>query len=989
MSRASRLLAFIALSSGALLVGAFAWAYWTGSGVGSASASVGTLAAPANATATVAAGSDAVQVNWDGVVGPDGGAVDGYYVQRYSGTTPSPACSSSPAAPLPSASTSCNDTSVADGTYTYSVTAVFHSWTAVSAPSAVVTVDALAHFAIAAPPSATAGTSFTVTVTAEDSSNNTIVGYVGTVHFASSDPAAPVVPSDYAFVAGDIGAHTFTNGVRFNTAPSQSITVNDTSDATKTGTKSVVVTPGTAAQVGFTQQPSGGTGGVTWTTQPKVAIQDALGNTVTTSTAGVTLAITSGTGTSGAVLTCTSNPKAAVAGVAGFAACKIDKAGTGYTLTATATGLIGAVSNALNVAVGPATKLVYAQQPTAVVAGSLIGPAVVVTVLDAGGNTVAWSSATVTIAIGTNPGGGTLSGTVSAAAGGGVTTFADLSIDKTGTGYKLVASSSGLASATSSAFDVTAGPAVKLGYTQQPSGGTGGVTWTTQPKVAIQDALGNTVTTSTAGVTLAITSGTGTSGAVLTCTANPKTAVSGVAGFAACKIDKAGTGYTLTATASGLTTAVSNALDVAVGPATKLVYTQQPTTVVAGSTITPAITLTVQDAGGNTVTSSNATVTMAISTNPGGGTLSGTVSVAANAGAVTFADLSIDKTGTGYKLTASSSGLTSATSSTFDVTAGPAVKLGFTQQPGGGTGGVVWTTQPKVAIQDALGNTVTTSTASVTLAITSGTGTSGAVLTCTTNPKAAVSGVTTFTGCKLDKPGTGYTLTATATGLTSAVSNAFDVALGPAAKVVYTQQPTAVVAGSLISPAVVATVQDAGGNTVTSSSATVTIAIGTNPGGGTLSGTASVAASAGVATFADLSINKTGTGYTLVASSSGLTSATSSTFNVTVGAAAKLGFTQQPSGGTAGVAWTTQPKVAIQDALGNTVTTSTASVTLAITSGTGTSGAVLTCTTNPRAAVSGVATFAGCKIDRAGTGYTLTATAAGLTGAVSNAFNVI
>ena len=62
-----------------------------------------------------------------------------------------------------------------------------------------------------------------------------------------------------------------------NTAPSQSVTVNDTTDATKTGTVSVVVTAGAAAQVGFTQQPSGGTGGVDWATQPKVAIQDASG----------------------------------------------------------------------------------------------------------------------------------------------------------------------------------------------------------------------------------------------------------------------------------------------------------------------------------------------------------------------------------------------------------------------------------------------------------------------------------------------------------------------------------------------------------------------------------------------------------------------------------------------------------------------------------------------------------------------------------------
>jgi hypothetical protein len=120
----------------------------------------------------------------------------------------------------------------------------------------------------------------------------------------------------------------------------------------------------------------------------------------------------------------------------------------------------------------------------------------------------------------------------------------------------------------------------------------------------------------------------------------------------------------------------------------------------------------------------------------------------------------------------------------------------------------------------------------------------------------------------------------------------------------------------------------------------------------------------------------------------GLTSATSSTFNVTVGVAAQLGFTQQPGGGSANSAWSTQPKVAIQDAYGNTVTTASANVTLAITPGTGTAGAVLTCTANPKATSSGVATFTGCKINLAGGGYTLTATAPGLTAAVSATFSI-
>ena len=87
----------------------------------------------------------------------------------------------------------------------------------------------------------------------------------------------------------------------------------------------------------------------------------------------------------------------------------------------------------------------------------------------------------------------------------------------------------------------------------------------------------------------------------------------------------------------------------------------------------------------------------------------------------------------------------------------------------------MWATQPKVTIQDAFGNTITTSTVAVTLVITPGTGTSGAVLTCTTNPRTAVAGISTFAGCKIDKAGTAYTLTATVTGLTSTTSTTFTI----------------------------------------------------------------------------------------------------------------------------------------------------------------------------------------------------------------------
>jgi hypothetical protein len=90
-------------------------------------------------------------------------------------------------------------------------------------------------------------------------------------------------------------------------------------------------TSSTATQLVFTQQPSGASGGTAFTTQPKVTFEDAS-NAVVSTTASVSLAVKSGTGASGATLTCPA--VAAVAGVATFAGCKIDLAHTGYKLVA-------------------------------------------------------------------------------------------------------------------------------------------------------------------------------------------------------------------------------------------------------------------------------------------------------------------------------------------------------------------------------------------------------------------------------------------------------------------------------------------------------------------------------------------------------------------------------------------------------------------------------------------------------------------------------
>ena len=223
----------------------------------------------------------------------------------------------------------------------------------------------------------------------------------------------------------------------------------------------------------------------------------------------------------------------------------------------------------------------------------------------------------------------------------------------------------------------------------------------------------------------------------------------------------------------------------------------------------------------------------------------------------------------------------------------------------------------------------------------------------------------------------------------AAVTFSATAAPGPAAKLVFTVQPTNVTATMAITPAVQVTVQDGSGNAVTTAHDSITVAItsGTGTTGAVLGGRLTVAPVNGVATFSTLTLDKAGTGYTLTAKAAGLTSAVSDSFRVTVaaGAAAHLVFAVEPPSTPVGLAFGVQ--VLVLDAAGNTVTSSSASITLAITSGTGAMGATLGGTLT-QTAVAGVATFSNLTLDKAGT-YSLTAMAPGLTSAISATFSVM
>src|SRR2546426_9239065 len=225
-----------------------------------------------------------------------------------------------------------------------------------------------------------------------------------------------------------------------------------------------------------------------------------------------------------------------------------------------------------------------------------------------------------------------------------------------------------------------------------------------------------------------------------------------------------------------------------------------------------------------------------LGTNPSGGTLAGTTTVTAASGVATFGTLSVDKVGTGYTLAAAATGLTGATSGSFNVTVGAATQFVFSVQPTNTAAGTAITPAVQVTARDAGGNVATGFAGSVAVAL--GTNPSGGTLAGTTTGPA-VSGVASFASLSINKVGSSYTLTAAAPfqpALTGATSAPFDITPGQAAQLGFTAPPTSPTAGARGSPALGGTARDAPGNPAPGVSGSGTGALRAKPGGATLSG---------------------------------------------------------------------------------------------------------------------------------------------------------
>ncbi|HEY8174926.1 MAG TPA: Ig-like domain-containing protein [Gemmatimonadaceae bacterium] len=669
---------------------------------------------------------------------------------------------------------------------------------------------------------------------------------------------------------------------------------------------------GAATKVGFITQPTGTSAGATMPTF-RVAVQDASGATVTTATDSVFIS------SSGGSLGGTGSRTAAVGGIATFSNLNLSPAGT-YQLNAQANGLTTATSASFNIsAVGAPAKLAFSAQPTNAAAGASLGT-VKVQVLDANGALVTSSAPAITLSIFSNPGGGTIGGGVTQAAAGGEATFTNVFINKAGAGYRLSASAGGsIASATSVAFDVTAGTAVKIGFVQQPTHTPTGTTMA-PVTVAVQDANNNTVTSQApTSVTLALTG----CSATLSGTTQATTS-SGVATFNALTLATVATGCGLTATATGLSTGSSSPFSVvaATGPV-KLAFTTQPAASTAGVGGSGG-TVAIQDANGNAVATPNA-VSITISVLSGPASInSGTATISTTSSA-NFPSITFTTSGT-YKLLASAPGFRTDSSTAFVVAAAAPAKLGIITQPSNIVAGVPFSSAVRVAVQDQFGNTVTAATHTVQLAASAA---SVGALTfnngTATSARAAVGGVATFNDMSIRTAATSATLVASTPAGTltaSPSSSAFDVTAAPASALVFTAGPASgTFVGTTLGTAQVQA-QDSVGNVRLDFGAPVSVGLFGGPSGTTLFGTKTAVPSSGVATFNTLSTNSVGT-YRLAASASGMSNGGSSPFTVTANESVLAATPFDPwdltlTGST--LVWSETGVIRKMDAAGGTVT---------------------------------------------------------------------
>jgi hypothetical protein len=404
------------------------------------------------------------------------------------------------------------------------------------------------------------------------------------------------------------------------------------------------------------------------------------------------------------------------------------------------------------------------------------------------------------------------------------------------------------------------------------------------------------------------------------------------------------------------------------------VITQPPSSITAGAPF--GFEVEAADRFGNLATGFTDSVTASLS----GATLNGPLTATAQGGMASFAGLTLDQVGSDYTIQVGGGSLTGETTTAFNVTAASASQLVIWSQPpatisAGNPFGLA------VTAEDPYGNTATSFNGSVTLALASNPGVSSlnGVLSA-----IASNGLATFSGLSLHTAASGYTIEAGSGGLSIATSNAINVAAAKATTLVVSiPPPTAMSAGAGFGLAIAA--EDSYGNLATGFDGNITIALGNNPRGATLSGEPlTLAATAGIANFhAYLNLDTAASGYRIQATSDGLTPVTTGAITVTALRATHLVVVAEPpsplvAGSPFGLV------VAAEDPFGNIDLDFPGKVSVAPLGG---SGVILGGTTTSTAS-NGVVSFSGLTLTPASAAVSLRVTGSGFADTTTSAISV-
>lgn len=239
-----------------------------------------------------------------------------------------------------------------------------------------------------------------------------------------------------------------------------------------------------------------------------------------------------------------------VSDTAGFASTswKLGTTAGSQSVTVSAAGLGGSplTFTATAASVQP-VRLVFSKGPAATnFAGTAIGP-LTVTALDGQGAVATSFAGAVSIDLASTSTSAPLIGTLTTTAVAGVATFADLRFNIPNSGYVLAARASGLVGATSAAFAVVAGPAVRLEFGGYPAF-SAAVGPLDAVSVVARDVAGNHSPSFAGAVTLALAQAP--AGATLG-GSTTATAISGMATFESLVLTRAGT-YQLSAATVGM-----------------------------------------------------------------------------------------------------------------------------------------------------------------------------------------------------------------------------------------------------------------------------------------------------------------------------------------------------------------------------------------------------------------------------------------------------